>query len=161
MNIFFLSPDPTECAIMHNDKHVIKMILEYAQLLSTAHHVLDGDKSISSIYKPTHVSHPSAIWVRESRAHYTWLWRLLVALCKEYSFRYHKTHKVESSGLMAALESCPKNLKEITWKNPPPKVMPDEFKHSSTIESYRNYYTVAKKSFSTWRYRKPPTWFNT
>ena len=46
MNIFYLHNDPQIAAQMHCDKHVVKMILEYAQLLSTAHHELDGVPSI-------------------------------------------------------------------------------------------------------------------
>ncbi len=42
MNIFYLDHDVYKCAEMHNDKHTVKMILEYAQLLSTAHRFLDG-----------------------------------------------------------------------------------------------------------------------
>ena len=42
MNIFYLDPDPKVCAEMHNNKHTVKMIIEYAQLMSTAHRVLDG-----------------------------------------------------------------------------------------------------------------------
>ena len=42
MNIFYLHNDPIECAKYHNNSHVIKMILEYGQLMSTAHRVLDG-----------------------------------------------------------------------------------------------------------------------
>ena len=42
MNIFYLDNHVSRCAEMHNDKHCIKMILEYAQLLSTAHRVIDG-----------------------------------------------------------------------------------------------------------------------
>ena len=42
MNIFYLHNDPRTCAEMHLDKHVVKMILEYAQLLSTAHRVING-----------------------------------------------------------------------------------------------------------------------
>jgi len=46
VNIFYLHRDVDTCAEMHNDKHVVKMILEYAQLLSTAHRVLDGEEHI-------------------------------------------------------------------------------------------------------------------
>ena len=46
MNIFFLDTDPKRCAKMHNNRHCVKMILEYAQLLSTAHRVLDGHESV-------------------------------------------------------------------------------------------------------------------
>ena len=60
MNVFFLDYSTEKCAEYHNDKHCVKMILEYAQLLSTAHRVLDGDDSISVVYKATHKNHPSA-----------------------------------------------------------------------------------------------------
>ena len=44
MNIFYLDRDPVIAAQMMCDKHVVKMILESAQMLSTAHRVLDGDE---------------------------------------------------------------------------------------------------------------------
>ena len=44
MNIFFLHRDPEQAAKEHVDKHVVKMIVEYAQLLSTAHRMIDGSE---------------------------------------------------------------------------------------------------------------------
>ena len=76
MNIFYLHDDPEVCAKSHCDKHVVKMILEYSQLLSTAHHELDGEPSIEC-YKSTHKNHPSALWARTNRSNYNWLWSLL------------------------------------------------------------------------------------
>ena len=95
MNIFYLHNDPKTCAEMHVDKHCVKMILEYAQLLSTAHRVLDGtlnvglsasgrkktsyvlmDQRESVLYSATHINHPSAIWVRQSDKNYDWLFSL-------------------------------------------------------------------------------------
>ena len=81
MNIFYLSRSPVEAAKMQCDKHVVKMILETAQLLSTAHHELDG---ASVAYKPTHKNHPSAVWVRSSSDHYRWTVAHLEALGSEY-----------------------------------------------------------------------------
>jgi len=114
---------------MHNDKHCIKMILEYAQLLSTAHRVLDGsiierlstsgrkqkvyvlaDNRDATLYSATHVNHPSAIWVRQSYANYVWLSKLLTELCKEYTYRYGKIHKVERVGLEEELMYPPMNI---------------------------------------------------
>ena len=97
MNIFYLHPDPKKCAEMHLNKHCVKMILEYAQLLSTAHRVLDGDDYANqyNLYKATHVNHPSAIWVRQSCYNYSWLMQLLCHLCIEYTHRYGKVHKVQ------------------------------------------------------------------
>ena len=98
------------------------MILEYAQLLSTAHRVLDGnhidgysktgrkqkryvlsDNRDSFLYSATHINHPSAVWVRKSRDNYTWLYQLLVWLCREYTYRYGKIHKTQSCGLLDTL----------------------------------------------------------
>ena len=109
MNIFYLSNDVQKCAEMHVDKHCVKMILEYAQLLSTAHRVLDGTLSIgvsktgrkqtryvlpdnreSILYASTHINHPSAIWCRKGIVQYRWLHNLLIELCKEYTYRYDK-----------------------------------------------------------------------
>jgi hypothetical protein len=113
MNIFYLSQNPVECAQMHNDKHCVKMILESAQLLSTAHRVLDGvetvglsqsgrkkkiwklanDKLDTKLYSATHNNHPSAIWVRQSKNNYVWLFNLFCSLIVEYQHRYEKVHR--------------------------------------------------------------------
>lgn len=160
MNIFYLSNDPVLCAREHVDKHVVKMILESSQLLSTAHHILDGEQAIKPIYKLTHKNHPSAIWVRTSDAHYTWLHSLLVALCKEYTYRYEKTHKVEREGLLEILSLPPFNIPKQGWLSDPTPAMPDEYKsQESAIQSYRNYYMGAKKSFASWKKRDVPQWF--
>ena len=111
MNIFYLDADVTECAKAHNDKHTVKMIVEYAQLMSTAHRMLDGelyyDKSKNGrkvaryklpdhreehMYKACHFNHPSAVWTRQSNNNYNWLYCLWVELCKEYTYRYGKKH---------------------------------------------------------------------
>ena len=112
MNIFYLDKDPKTCARMHCDKHVVKMIIEYAQLMSTAHRVLDGDPYVSQtlggrriqrwkhplenheklLYKASHVNHPSGKWVRESQNHYNWLYKMWEQLCYEYTHRYGRVH---------------------------------------------------------------------
>lgn len=159
MNIFYLSNEPEKCAQQHCDKHVVKMILETAQLLSNAHHMLDGDQVIRPIYKLTHKNHPSAVWVRASATHYKWLWLLLVELCKEYTHRYGKVHKVERDGLINTLKTPPQNISASPVMSEPPPAMPDEYKSSDVIQSYRNYYRGAKRSFARWTNREVPTWF--
>ena len=101
MNIFFLHNEPATCAQMHCDKHVVKMILEYSQLLSTAHHVANKEvhpSAASSItdqlLKPTHINHPCAIWVRKRIDNYVWLSSLLLELHKEYQLRHNRVHKL-------------------------------------------------------------------
>jgi hypothetical protein len=161
MNIFYLSDKPDECAEMHADKHCVKMILEYAQLLSTAHRVLDGDDVHPTLYKIAHKNHPSTIWTRSSKQHYDWLFRLFRMLSAEYSIRYSehnfKVHKSWDT-LGKILEIAPKNIEDNGWVDPP-QCMPDHCKRPDTIDAYRNYYMTEKASISVWKYSNKPTWW--
>ena len=91
MNIFYLSKIPKICASMHCDKHVTKMLIEYAQMMSTAHHVLD-DEPDPNLYKVAHLNHPSTIWVRSSKQNYLWMYKTWEFLHVEYQRRYGKEH---------------------------------------------------------------------
>lgn len=153
MNIFYLDQNPIIAAWYHCDKHVVKMILETAQLLSTAHHHYGS--ATSEMYKPTHRNHPSAVWVRESRANYMWAWRLFSALCAEYTERYGKTHK--TSRLLKALFNRPDGIPTARMTEPP-QCMPDEYKGDDTVLAYRSYYRGDKRRFATWKTHEPD-WF--
>jgi hypothetical protein len=160
------------------------MILEYAQLLSTAHRVLDGvltvglsqsgrkqqryilsDEREQMLYSATHINHPSAVWVRQSSANYMWLAELLEECCREYSYRYGKIHKVESSGLMQILKNVfPINISDKPFTEPTP-AMPDECKvPGDSIQSYHNYYWSNKKHLWSWKgkinSRERPRWMS-
>ena len=156
MNIFYLHNDPQICAEYHCDKHVVKMILEYAQLLSTAHHELDGEPSIEC-YKSTHKNHPSAVWARQSKRHYRWLYRLLSHTCREYSKRYIKIHATEAKGIVSNLMQLPYQL-QATGCEDPPQCMPNEYKSINTIRAYRNYYIGEKGRFAKWKNGSPSWW---
>jgi len=183
INIFYLDSIPTVCAKYHNDKHCIKMILEYAQLLSTAHRVLDGTQSIglsatgrkqtryvlpdsreSIMYSATHINHPSAVWVRQSMSNYMWLSHLLAELCKEYTYRYGKVHKTERDGLVAMLlNQTPNNISTKEFTEPTP-AMPEDVKVAGdSIKSYKNYYISNKQHLASWQgkvnSRNVPEWF--
>jgi hypothetical protein len=190
MNIFYLDHDVRKCAEMHNDKHVVKMILEYAQLLSTTHRVLDGilstgislsgrkktsyvlaDNRDTILYSATHANHPSAVWVRQSVHNYMWLAELLEECCKEYTHRYEKVHKVERDGLMQALKNqFPTNIPDASFTQPTP-AMPEDVKvlreiHTDRYEidslaSYRNYYIQNKTHLANWKKRDVPEWYIT
>lgn len=185
MNIFYLDHDVKKCAEMHNDKHVVKMILEYAQLLSTAHRILDGivepglsktgrkktvyrlpDERDSVLYGATHVHHPSAIWVRQSKQNYVWLMQMWCCLLQEYTYRYGKQHAC--SKLVSPLSEIPHNLPDKPFTEPTP-AMPDDVKilkeiHTDryTIDSllsYRNYYIKNKTHLANWKNRPVPSWY--
>lgn len=159
------------------------MILEYSQLLSTAHRVLDGQESVilsesgrkkkvwkltnsdtdRLLYSATHCNHPCAIWVRESIANYNWLSKLLKHLCKEYTFRYGKVHKVERDGLLDLLYyKHPENIK-FGIMTEPALAMPDDCKNADVVQSYRSYYINHKNHLAQWNgkvnERKVPFWY--
>ncbi len=160
MNIFFLDEDVKKSAEYHCDKHICKMILEYAQLLSTAHRILDNNES-SVLYKSTHVNHLCGKWVRESLGNYSYVYSLFVAVSQEYTFRYGKDH-LSYLKLKDVLKSVPNNINKSTLDiKTAPLCMPDEFKKDDVVGSYRNYYINGKsKSFSlTWKNRDVPYWF--
>ena len=113
MNVFYLSSLPRECAEMHCDKHVCKMMIEYAQMLSTTHRILDGDEVISeSLYKVAHKNHPCTIWTRTNRSNYLWLFRLWKNLSMEYTLRYDRLH-LSWTKLNKYLSFTPKNIADI------------------------------------------------
>jgi hypothetical protein len=152
------------------------MILELAQLLCTAHRVIDGemyyDKTESgrkikrwrledrdmenNLYKATHVNHPSAIWARENISNYKWLYKLFVALCEEFTYRYGKTHLTETK-LKGILATPPKNISSAAMSTMP-QAMPDYCKRNDPIEGYRNYYLNEKQKMLKWTKRDAPVW---
>ena len=161
MNIFFLDKSPDDAAEMHCDKHIVKMILEYSQLLSTAHRVLDGDDVHPDLYKIAHKNHPSTIWTRSSIQHYSWLYRLFRMVSAEYSLRYSNSEfKVHKSWdkLGKILEWAPKNIKDTGWTDPP-QCMPDYCKDDDVVKAYRNYYILEKNKFAVWKYSVEPDWY--
>jgi len=162
MNIFYLDKNPKIAAQMMCDKHVVKMILESAQMLSTAHRVLDGDKYAEKmgLYKLAHKNHPSTIWVRSSELNYRWLWEHYVALMNEYTYRYGKIHA--TSRLRDALDKTPKNMPPIQLTDTftdPPQCMPAYCKGDDTVKAYQTYYIVEKSGFAKWTNRVPPKFF--
>lgn len=156
MNIFFLHRSAPICAQYHADKHVVKMILECAQLLSSAHHHFGHQVT----YKATHMNHPCAIWTRGSRLQYMFVSDLAKALCREYAIRFGKQHKT-SELIHGELLLPPAELTNSKWSDPP-LVMPDEFKGKDIIESYQRYYASKNDTMSLRWFsgkRLPPLWF--
>jgi hypothetical protein len=178
MNIFYVDTCPVRAAQSLVDKHCVKMILESAQLLSTAHRIIDGvetqgksatgrnvkrwtlaDAREPVLYSATHINHPSAVWCRKSVENYNWLADHMFALLNEYTHRYNKHHKVEGD-LSYMLQSPPHNLKEYDMTTMP-SAMADEYKISDDpLVNYRNYYKVGKIRMHKWTNRQPPEWIN-
>ena len=176
MNIFYLDPDPKTCARYHLDKHVVKMIVEYAQLLSTAHRVLDGEEyyDLSKngrkvkrfklpniglervLYKACHINHPSAIWVRHSTENYRWLFKLWNELCKEYTHRYNRQHATFMK-LAIDLVQLPKNIPKNIFTQPT-LAMPEYCKNDDALISYRTYYINEILYMAKYTKREIPEW---
>lgn len=135
MNVFYLDRDPEKAASVQCDQHVVKMILESAQLLSTAHHELDGE---SPAYKPTHKNHPSAVWARSDVSHYDWLYRHMLALGDEYTRRFGKVHLTIQKHAKT-LKKPPKAIENRVFSDPP-QCMPEECKRLKAVHGYRVYY---------------------
>ncbi len=179
MNIFYVDSDPEVAARNMVDRHVVKMILETAQLLSTAHRVIDGEEYVGQsqsgrkakrwrlsgnvdaiMYAATHINHPSAVWVRENSANYDWLYDHLLALGREYTYRYGRTH-LTIDKLKDILKDSPQNIKQSNAMTKMPSCMDKQYIVSlDPITNYRNYYNYGKTDLLRWSNRTPPKWID-
>lgn len=182
MNIFWLEWDPKTCAQAHCDKHVVKMILELAQLMCTAHRLLDGVERIEIrtldngkqrrhktwsipdvrdgiLYSATHRNHPCVVWVRQCDFNYMLCYNLFVELCREYTRRYNRTHMCETK-LLEPLSAPPYDIPFSPTATEPPQAMPDQYKVPGNVtQAYRNYYKGAKADIARWNHSMVPPWF--
>ena len=163
MNVFFLDENPVLAAQYQCDKHVVKMILESAQLLCTSHWELDtGVQNTDEVkfYRATHKNHPCSIWVRENRCNYHWLSQHAIALCMEYTYRYGKKH-ASFDTIMYCSQHNPVECNNYVI-SPPAQAMPDEFKCDDTVQAYRDYYWHDKRVNIDMRWAKgrdKPDWW--
>ena len=146
MNIFYLHHDPAVAASCFYDKHKVKMILESAQMLCTAHHCYGSDEQKQNVpYKQAHLNHPSTVWARMSTSTYMWLYDHMIALGKEYTKRYNKEH-LTIKKCREFLSIPPAHIQGDTF-NEPPQCMPDEYKvPGDAVSAYWNYYEAEKQS---------------
>ena len=174
MNIFVTDPDPVISAQTLCDKHVVKMVLESAQMLSTAWREPNDLRSSEfsskyadehELYKTAHPNHPCSIWVRQARENYKWLYRHFVALCDEYTHRYGKSHA--SARLKGPLMWRPFRPSALLDAIEEPYgfvlAMPDQYKSEDIFSSYQNYLINEKQHFAKWEKdpSRKPTWWKT
>jgi hypothetical protein len=157
MNIFALHDDPLMAASYMCDKHVVKMILESAQMLSTVHHVTESPMNKEKLYKKCFVNHPCTLWVTYSKANYIWLSEHALALSHIYARRYNKCHK--SFPLLHAMnvqipELPNRGLTEFA------QAMPEQYKTmGDPVLAYRKYYVNEKSKFAKWTCNPEPVWY--
>jgi hypothetical protein len=152
MNIFYLDYDIKRAAESHVDRHVVKMVTEYAQLLSGAVRL----SGIDAGYRLTHKNHPSAVWTRESLDNWLWLRDLASALNEEYRYRYKRDFDHKSWSM---IESLPVPDIPAIGFTEFKLAMPDDVKHSDPVIAYRNYYNKYKGHIAKWMKRPVPDWF--
>ena len=159
MNIFYFDECPIKSARAQPDKMLVKMPLETAQMLCTAHRELDGNEYADEqgLYKRAYWNHPCTIWARESSANYFWLYKHFLALGREYTFRYGKIHKSVDK-LSRALFKQPDNISRIGMTTLA-QAMPDEYKHDDPTVAYRDY-VIHEKHYAKWEQgRDKPEWW--
>ena len=183
MNLFVLDKNPVSAAIQQCDKHVVKMIVESAQMLSTVHRMLDGTETRrpsksgktmvkywvhpnkqmeETLYKAVHMNHPCTIWSRESDTNYAWHYEHFIALCDEYKYRYNKEHSTDTL-LRNILQAPPKHIPEegLTPFKLAMKSNPECIHENDPVRSYREFYQTKQSRFKmTWTGRKVPEWFS-
>jgi len=161
MNIFYFDDSPSKSAVAQPDKMLVKMPLESAQMLCTAHRALDGDEYAdkTGMYKIAHLNHPCSKWVREASGNYWWLYEHFIALGTEYKYRYGREH-LSITKLARALYQLPTNISR-TKRTPVAQAMPEEYKHEDATIAYRNY-CINEKHYAKWeRNRNKPDWWTT
>jgi hypothetical protein len=182
LNLFILDKDPVKAAQLQCDKHVVKMIVESAQMLSTAHRMLDGslkrapsksgktmskhwvhpDSNLDAVlYKAVHMAHPCTVWTMQSNNNYNWHYVHFVALCDEYTYRYGKVHSTDTL-LREVLRAPPRNIpvgyltqQPLAMKSNPECMFPND-----PVKSYRMFYQTKQERFKmAWSKRDVPEWF--
>lgn len=154
MNIFVLDHSPKTSAEMMCDKHVVKMILETAQMLCTVAHT----QGFKAPYKATHKNHPCTLWAAKTKQNWDWLIIHGLALCVEYTKRYGKVHKS-----MQHIEWCKSLDIKLPTKGllPFAQAMPVQYKNKCAVKAYRAYYKGEKASFAKWKNGNIPNWWLT
>ena len=166
MNIFVTNECPVKSALALDDKRLVKMVLETAQLLSSAVNLSYGDKIAP--YKTAHKGHPCTLWAKQSQGNFQWLLDHGYALGMEYTQRYQKTHKsmlviaeIDDSDLIKYIPKGPRipfaNCAANASINVSYKHLPD------TIDAYKQYLAVRwtnDKRHPTWTNSRPPFWIS-
>lgn len=160
MNIFILDQNPKLCAEMHCNKHVVKMVLETAQMLSTIYRQVHGDEAATNFgcYKSTHAKHPCTKWVAADPNAARWLCELGLELCNEYTYRYNRVHKTE-----ALLHKLHSHWYDPNWRVVDAKLataaqaMPDQYKVlGNPVAAYQAYYLGEKTRMLQYTRRQVP-----
>lgn len=157
MNIFVSDPSPVISARNLDDVRLNKMILESAQLLSTAMHVR-GAKITP--YKPTHINHPCSVWTRATKGNYQWLYQHFVALLSEFYRRRGKLHACHAftHRLRLGVDHMPNGDLQTFQNSSYYKSMTDVYSayRFTLIDKWKN--DTINGRLPTWNMRGKPLW---
>jgi hypothetical protein len=161
VNLFYLDSDPKKCAQYYCDRHVNKIMVEIAQMLSQAHY--DFGNEIPP-YKKSKLIKPQILiytWITESRGNYIFAGKLALELLEEYKYRYNKeTH------------AC---IYPLAWLTSHiPLRLPDKgqtkFKLTNNVFAYEDYFSEIEASRfvyvdykckkDRWTKRPKPEWYD-
>lgn len=185
MNIFAIYRCPATAARHLVDSHVVKMVLESAQMLANcfspellAREDCPRTKA-GTVRKYAHYNHPCSKWVRASKNNMLWLCEHALAMDVE---RIHRSNMKVQEQLQLKAEGKPYskviansipithhcipfiewvivNLGSSTIPDVPltefAQAMPDEFKCDDSVQAYRNLYINGKKHLHKWVRNKP------
>jgi hypothetical protein len=153
MNIFVLDRDIGKCARYHADQHVVKMILESAQMLCTVITRNGGEAP----YRSTHPNHPCTLWAGQSLSNWWWLYKLALALNQEYRYRFQAASDHKSARVVRDLS--PPRIEDIGLTEFA-QTLPEQYRvPGDAVKAYRQFYIGEKARFARWTRRKPPPWF--
>jgi hypothetical protein len=111
-------------------------------------------------FRPCHIHHPCAKWVRECATNYKMAAELAIALAEEFRYRYPKkgAHECEKHAHWL-LTNLPIYMEDGP-ATPIIQAMDPQYKREDPIEGYRNYYLTSKKDrgLLVYKYRPAPDW---
>jgi hypothetical protein len=183
MNIFVLHENPRIAAEMHCDKHVPKMIVEHAQMLTAAYYstvgisrkkeIPDKQNLVNELfqgwprknkdgsewhYAITHVNHPCTVWTRASLENFNWLLECTEALCQEFKRRWK--HEPSILKIVNWMKANPPRLKS-SERTPFAQALPECYKNANAVAAYRKYYAFKTTYMKlNWKFFAPPHWWN-
>lgn len=158
MNLFILDEDISNSVEFHCDKHVVKMPLETAQMISFAYHHQEKKPNVELMaFSKTHDKHPCSIWLQKSLANFVYGCEFGIKLVEEYRYRYNSQKHERAMQIFRKSLKCLPEIADI-GQTPFALAMPEQYKSENAVKSYRDYYCSEKISMLNYTKRKIPLW---
>ena len=145
MNVFVCDNDPTRAALQLCDKHVVKMIVESVQILSSVDDKWNLSEHMPGVdlCRPGWKNHPAVLCARNNSAYALWIAEHGYALSMEYACRYGKIHAMDNLAYYfrkAARLQFGTVAFDADITNTFPRCMPEKYAlKATTVDAYRSY----------------------